>query len=64
MGQKGWHHRGYLPHLDGHEIVQHVVFRLRDSLPLDSKEVTGPSTSALAIAFFANRIARNLLLIP
>ena len=33
MGRKGWRGRGYLPHLDGYEIVQHVVFRLRDSLP-------------------------------
>jgi REP element-mobilizing transposase RayT len=35
MGQKGWHHRGYLPHLDGFEITQHVVFRLNHSLPAD-----------------------------
>jgi REP element-mobilizing transposase RayT len=33
MGRKGWHGRGYLPHLDGYEIVQHVVFRLADALP-------------------------------
>ena len=36
MGRKGWHGRGYLPHLDGYEIAQHVVFRLRDSVPPDS----------------------------
>jgi REP element-mobilizing transposase RayT len=35
MGRKGWHRRGYLPHLDSHEIVQHVVFRLHDALPAD-----------------------------
>jgi REP element-mobilizing transposase RayT len=29
----GWHSRGYLPHLDAPNLVQHVVFRLADSLP-------------------------------
>ncbi len=29
----GWHSRGYVPHLDVPEVVQHVVFRLADSLP-------------------------------
>jgi putative transposase len=33
MGQKGWHSRGYLPHYDGYNISQHVVFRLYDSVP-------------------------------
>jgi REP element-mobilizing transposase RayT len=28
-----WRSRGYLPHLDGPTLVQHVVFRLVDSLP-------------------------------
>ena len=37
MGRKGWHRRGYLPHLDGYDIVQHVVFRLQDSLPADAE---------------------------
>ena len=32
MGNKGWHNRGYLPHLDGYGITQHVVFRLADAL--------------------------------
>lgn len=30
---KGWHDRGYLPHLDAAGAVQHVVFRLCGSLP-------------------------------
>jgi putative transposase len=30
---KGWHARGYLPHFDSPETLQHVVFRTRDSLP-------------------------------
>jgi putative transposase len=29
----GWRSRGYLPHLDTPELVQHIVFRLVDSLP-------------------------------
>ncbi len=35
---RGWHSRGYLPHLDAGEIVQAVTFRLADSLP---REVVG-----------------------
>jgi hypothetical protein len=30
---KGWHGRGYLPHFDSPESVQHVVFRTAGSLP-------------------------------
>jgi len=30
---KGWHSRGYLPHLDHPGLVQFVTFRLEDSLP-------------------------------
>lgn len=28
-----WHSRGYLPHFDGKEAIQHVTFHLADSLP-------------------------------
>jgi REP element-mobilizing transposase RayT len=28
-----WHSRGYLPHFEGAEAVQHVAFHLADSLP-------------------------------
>ncbi len=28
-----WHSRGYLPHFEGAETVQHVTFHLADSLP-------------------------------
>jgi REP element-mobilizing transposase RayT len=38
MGHKGWHGRGYLPHYDGYEIVQHVVFRLHDAQPPGAEE--------------------------
>jgi putative DNA methylase len=30
---KGWHSRGYLPHLDAGDIVQMVTYRLADSFP-------------------------------
>ena len=30
---KGWHSRGYLPHFDSPEIIQHLVIRAADSLP-------------------------------
>jgi putative transposase len=30
---KGWHSRGYLPHFDSPETIQHLVFRTSDSLP-------------------------------
>jgi REP element-mobilizing transposase RayT len=38
MGTKGWHRRGYLPHYDGYDISQHVVFRLFDSIPPNEQE--------------------------
>jgi len=38
MGRKGWHGRGYLPHLDGYGIMQHVVFRLHDAVPSESTQ--------------------------
>ena len=31
---KGWHTRGYHPHLDAVPVVQSVTFRLHDSVPL------------------------------
>ena len=31
---KGWHARGYLPHFDSPEQLQHIVFRTHGSLPL------------------------------
>lgn len=33
MTRRGWHSRGYLPHCDADGLVQHIVFRLADSLP-------------------------------
>jgi putative DNA methylase len=31
--ETGWRSRGYLPHVDAPDVIQHVVFRLADSLP-------------------------------
>ena len=33
MNHKGWHSRGYLPHLDAAEVIQAITFRLADALP-------------------------------
>src|SRR5262245_62015099 len=33
MARPGWHSRGYLPHCDEDGLVQHVIFRLADSMP-------------------------------
>ena len=33
MQHAGWRTRGYLPHCDAAETVQHVIFRLADALP-------------------------------
>jgi hypothetical protein len=37
LGFKGWHTRGYLPHLDAPGLVQFVSFRLADSLPQERR---------------------------
>jgi REP element-mobilizing transposase RayT len=37
-GHAGWRSRGYLPHLDAADLVQHLVFRLADSLPAHISE--------------------------
>lgn len=33
---RGWHSRGYLPHLDSNVVIQHVTFHLADSLPKET----------------------------
>ena len=39
---KGWHSRGYLPHFDSPDCIQHIVFRTAGSLPRDvAKEISG-----------------------
>jgi REP element-mobilizing transposase RayT len=39
---KGWHSRGYLPHFDSPECLQHLVFRTAGSLPRHiANEISG-----------------------
>jgi REP element-mobilizing transposase RayT len=38
MGTRGWHDRGYLPHYDGYDVSQHIVFHLVDSVPPNERE--------------------------
>ncbi|HEY3912465.1 MAG TPA: transposase [Stellaceae bacterium] len=64
----GWRSRGYLPHLDAPELVQHLVFRLADSLPARFKdEIIGcpPATRAEALdAALDQGLGRRDLAIP
>ncbi len=38
IGGPRWHSRGYLPHFECNEVIQHVTFHLADSLPKDVVE--------------------------
>jgi hypothetical protein len=33
MRHAGWRSRGYLPHCDARELVQHIIFGLADAMP-------------------------------
>ncbi|MCO6440313.1 MAG: transposase [Nitrococcus mobilis] len=33
---RGWYSRGYLPHVDGPGLIQHITFHLADSLPREA----------------------------
>ena len=48
MAHKGWHSRGYLPHLDSAETIQFVTFRLADSLPRAVAEQLAELSDSLA----------------
>ncbi len=66
MGKKGWHSRGYLPHFDGWEISQHVVFRLYDSVTPSEQECDGVLDRHLGACFMrdpncARLVAETLL---
>lgn len=67
MGRKGWHSRGYLPHMDGWDVVQHVVFRLADALPSDAPEAgddildLGHGAAVLRDPVCAEIVTRSLL---
>ncbi|MET4702463.1 putative transposase [Constrictibacter sp. MBR-5] len=43
---RGWHSRGYLPHLDSPGLVQAITFRLADSLPFLTPRPTLMSDAA------------------
>jgi len=36
VGPRGWHSRGYMPHFDSNDVIQHVTFHLADSLPKEA----------------------------
>src|SRR5262249_50284612 len=67
IGRRVWHQRGYLPHLDGYGIVQHIVFRLHDSVPADATDSgddvldKGHGSSVLSDAPHAQIVAQALL---
>jgi REP element-mobilizing transposase RayT len=61
----GWRTRRYLPHFDGVDVLQHIVFRLADSLPPDilARSQSGPAAArmeATASALDAGTGARHL----
>ncbi len=38
IGAPTWHSRGYLPHVESAQLIQHVTFHLADSLPKEAVE--------------------------
>jgi REP element-mobilizing transposase RayT len=49
-----WRSRGYLPHLDAPNVVQHIVFRLTDSLPAEIRgDITTLQADDRVLAFDA-----------
>ncbi|SFM70101.1 REP-associated tyrosine transposase [Halopseudomonas yangmingensis] len=46
-GKDNWHSRGYLPHFDAPGALQHVCFRLGDSLPRQTLLRLGAQTDDL-----------------
>lgn len=57
-GHKGWHDRGYLPHFDQPDRVQHVVFRLYGSLlrdVVDDLDDIAPDVRRAAIDDYLDR---------
>jgi putative transposase len=61
MGKKGWHDRGYLPHYDGYEISQHVVFRLFDSIPPNEREGDDVLDRHLGAAFMRDAACARIV---
>ena len=53
-GDAIWRSRGYLPHFDTSDLVQHIVFRLADSLPAKiSEDIARSRHDDHAVAFDA-----------
>jgi len=61
MGTKGWHDRGYLPHYDGYDISQHVVFRLFDSVPPNEREGDDVLDRHLGAAFMRDPTCAHIV---
>jgi len=57
---RGWRSRGYLPHLDAPELVQHVVFRLADSLPAHIRAEIGKIPQSNGSKRSMRRLIRDL----
>jgi putative DNA methylase len=46
--ERGWYSRGYLPHFDGAGLVQTIVVRLHDSIPLHLRPQAMPREAECA----------------
>lgn len=57
---RGWHNRGYLPHLEIAERAIGITFRLADSLPKHAVEKLKHQYSALSHAERMSEIARQI----
>jgi REP element-mobilizing transposase RayT len=60
---KGWHSRGYLPHLDAADVIQAITFRLADALPVKvidawKREVSATTDDLARERVLKERIAR------
>ena len=56
MPFKGWHGRGYLPHFDSPQCVQHVTFRTEGSLPAGLRLATQAQVDQALDHFDGGRI--------
>jgi putative transposase len=49
-GDVKWRSRGYLPHIDMPNLVQHVIIRLADSLPIEARQALDKARPADRVA--------------
>ena len=47
QAHRGWYSRGYLPHFDSPHVIQHITYRLADSLPRTALEQMQAEVEAL-----------------